>query len=236
MSCIIFSVSNKKNYIEMIGVAKTKLECVNIGNKWLLDTLQKQYDITIQLCLEDFNKKELNYLKTLGNLYNVDIEKFSILNIHHELYGVTIIRNALELVILELNDIDLNNVDSSYEQESEQESEQKQDIKWYPGFIASWLEYERGWGTRPDGISIHTSKENMEKLNERYGNKNQVKVPEYYSVISSVNKVNISPSLWKELNEIEQKNAFLWFDKEKHVLSNTYDQEYYLTYKEEFNK
>ena len=76
----------------------------------------------------------------------------------------------------------------------------------------------------------------MEKLNERYGNKNQVKVPDYYSVISSVNKVNISSSLWKELNEIEQKDAFLWFDKEEHVLSTTYEQEFYLTYKEEFDK
>ena len=231
MSCIIFSVSNKKNYIELVGIADTMLECVNFGNKWLLDTLQKQYDITIQLYLEDFDKKDLDYLETLDKLYNVDIERFSIFNSSYTLYNATIIRNALDLVILEMKDVDV-----IHEQESEQESEQERDIKWYTGYIASWLEYERGWGQRPDGISIHTSKENMEKLNERYGNKNQVKVPDYYSVISSVNKVNISSSLWKELNEIEQKDAFLWFDKEEHVLSTTYEQEFYLTYKEEFDK
>ncbi|MCB1711029.1 MAG: hypothetical protein KDH96_00670, partial [Candidatus Riesia sp.] len=107
MSCIIFSVSNKKNYIELVGIADTMLECVNFGNKWLLDTLQKQYDITIQLYLEDFDKKDLDYLETLDKLYNVDIERFSIFNSSYTLYNATIIRNALDLVILEMKDVDV---------------------------------------------------------------------------------------------------------------------------------
>lgn len=38
-------------------------------------------------------------------------------------------------------------------------------------YAVDWVEYERGWGSRPDGTSYHKSREDAEKYVSDYDNK-----------------------------------------------------------------
>jgi hypothetical protein len=55
--------------------------------------------------------------------------------------------------------------------------------KLYAVYAVDWTEYERGWGQRPDGKSLHNSKESAEKCVSDYDkeNNNLKEVPESYS-------------------------------------------------------
>lgn len=44
-----------------------------------------------------------------------------------------------------------------------------------------WLESERGWGTRPDGFSLHISKEDLAAFVREYWEKMPESVPDEYS-------------------------------------------------------
>lgn len=58
--------------------------------------------------------------------------------------------------------------------------------KVFPVVVQEWEESEAGWGTRPDGYSVHTSVENAEKFIKDFWNKEKTgypsgKVPYEYS-------------------------------------------------------
>lgn len=40
-------------------------------------------------------------------------------------------------------------------------------------FVVEWSEYEEGYGTRPDGYSVHASQEDKDKYLEMYGRATQ---------------------------------------------------------------
>ena len=44
-----------------------------------------------------------------------------------------------------------------------------------------WLESERGWGTRPDGYSLHKTEEDCDKFIRDYWNQMSLEVPDEYS-------------------------------------------------------
>lgn len=45
----------------------------------------------------------------------------------------------------------------------------------------AWEETERGWGTRPDGYSIHSTKEDVQKFINDYWNSMPDTIPDEYS-------------------------------------------------------
>lgn len=53
-------------------------------------------------------------------------------------------------------------------------------------YVVPWTEYERGWGSRPDGYSVHSTKELAEKyVNDTCGDRSGP-VPDEYSSPSSL--------------------------------------------------
>lgn len=45
----------------------------------------------------------------------------------------------------------------------------------------TWTEYERGWGPRPDGASLHSSQEDMNSFIKEYWARQPKGVPDEYS-------------------------------------------------------
>lgn len=82
--------------------------------------------------------------------------------------------------------------------------------------IETWTESEAGWGTRPDGISIHKSKESYELYVENFWKDQPRETPNEYSRPDSRQRVaTISDDLLKKLEESE--NGFrVW----QHELKN----------------
>ena len=47
--------------------------------------------------------------------------------------------------------------------------------------IQTWTESEKGWGTRPDGYSLHLSEQDLDKFVELYWKDMPAQVPHEYS-------------------------------------------------------
>lgn len=80
----------------------------------------------------------------------------------------------------------------------------KNKISGYPAVVASWTEIEKGWGMRPDGISIHLDDESylqycqwIEEINKDF--------PNEYSVPEDKNSVLISEELFNQISETENR-------------------------------
>lgn len=48
-------------------------------------------------------------------------------------------------------------------------------------FRQNWLESERGWGTRPDGYSLHTNKSGRDAFIREYWSRMPDEIPDEYS-------------------------------------------------------
>jgi len=70
--------------------------------------------------------------------------------------------------------------------------------------IKTWTEYERGWGQRPDGVSIHLTKEDNESYEKNYYNGMPDDAPDEYSQSSGGLKViKVTDELYKEIENSE---------------------------------
>jgi len=54
-------------------------------------------------------------------------------------------------------------------------------MKQYIVLAQNWTESERGWGMRPDGYSIHLTKEDVKKYIDAYWKRMPAAVPDEYS-------------------------------------------------------
>lgn len=72
-----------------------------------------------------------------------------------------------------------------------------------------WEESERGWGVRPDGISLHVNRESYrEYLNNIYDSRDGQNVPdEYDRVIGSVIEAMVSDDIYSIV--LSEKNVRL---------------------------
>ena len=57
----------------------------------------------------------------------------------------------------------------------------REDKNLYTIVVQKWEESERGWGTRPDGYSLHLSEENRKQFIEKYWDGMPDAVPDEYS-------------------------------------------------------
>lgn len=72
-----------------------------------------------------------------------------------------------------------------------------QDMQKYVAYLITWIESESGWGCRPDGISLHSTKEKAEQYVRDYWSRMPKNVPSEYS----------RPDGASELVEINEKLA-----------------------------
>ncbi len=68
-----------------------------------------------------------------------------------------------------------------------------------------WTEYERGWGSRPDGTSYHLSKEDALKCIEEHWEREKAmngdETPDEYSSPSDPILVEVTPEIKKKLKK-----------------------------------
>lgn len=71
----------------------------------------------------------------------------------------------------------------------------------YSVYSVSWTEYERGWGQRPDGVSLHKSKADAEKYVSDYDKKynNKPSAPDCYSKGGTPKLIEVSKSVYDEV-------------------------------------
>lgn len=79
-------------------------------------------------------------------------------------------------------------------------------------FLETWTESESGWGQRPDGCSIHLTKEDYKKYVDKYWAGMPNSVPdEYERPDSNLREIVLSEKLFKELKSKKSKNGIrLW--------------------------
>ncbi len=83
----------------------------------------------------------------------------------------------------------------------------------------SWEESERGWGTRPDGISLHLTKEDFKVFLEKYWDRMPKEVPDEYSrPAGEPGIVYASPDLYKKIQEGDH-GLRLWGYEETELVS-----------------
>ncbi len=74
-------------------------------------------------------------------------------------------------------------------------------------YATKWTEYERGWGQRPDGITLFEDRSTGEKhIEEHYAKRGNGPAPDEYSNPSKLELVEVSENLY---NEVMSKGS-LW--------------------------
>lgn len=98
----------------------------------------------------------------------------------------------------------------------------------------SWEESERGWGTRPDGCSLHLTKEDFKEYLRKYWFGMPDEVPDEYSrpagrpvkacvsktLYEKIKESDYGIRLWKfeEIKEVENKNLVYGSEKSGWVM------------------
>lgn len=78
----------------------------------------------------------------------------------------------------------------------------------YAVYAVSWTEYERSWGQRPDGVSLHKSREDAEKYISDYDKKfnNEPSVPDCYTKGGTPKLIEVSKAVYNEV----MKKGMVW--------------------------
>jgi hypothetical protein len=68
-------------------------------------------------------------------------------------------------------------------------------------YLQYWEESERGWGVRPDGCSLHISKEDAKSYTDKiYSDRDLVNIPdEYDRVVGDLIDVEVSDEIYEEI-------------------------------------
>lgn len=85
----------------------------------------------------------------------------------------------------------------------------------------NWSEYERGWGSRPDGLSLHKSEKDRVIYCKEYWSRQPTTVPNEYSKEDGspyLMDVNEDDEIYKEL--MNSKNGIHVFKIPESLLSN----------------
>jgi len=86
--------------------------------------------------------------------------------------------------------------------------------KVYPVVVKEWTESERGWGTRPDGYSVHLTNADSEKFLAEYDEREKKRnpssgVPECYSFpeVGSIVK-DVGEEVYQKLLDCRKSNSY----------------------------
>ncbi len=75
-------------------------------------------------------------------------------------------------------------------------------------YVQNWIESERGWGQRPDGFTIHTSKEDRDEYVEWYNQKfnNKDTVPDEYTRAEGAPiEVEVTGAFFQRIKNLNKK-------------------------------
>lgn len=110
----------------------------------------------------------------------------------------------------------VNEVGSDDDQEFVINEKGKASRKLYPAFVETWTESERGWGTRPDGYTIHLSREAAVKFIEDYNKKHNTaaSAPEVYTrADGNLTEIRVGKKTYQQLLDAMKKGEFgIWGD------------------------
>jgi len=96
----------------------------------------------------------------------------------------------------------------------------------------SWEESERGWGTRPDGCSLHITGEDYNQFLKTYWKGMPEETPDEYSrPAGDPTEALASPSLYKQIKNAKEKYGLRIFEHEQVKLEKNKD----LTFKTKRN-
>lgn len=71
-----------------------------------------------------------------------------------------------------------------------------------PVVCQEWIESERGWGTRPDGYSIHLTEADRVDYMKEYWDAQPAAVPDEYSrPTGNPTIIDVSPSFYRKLQK-----------------------------------
>ena len=81
----------------------------------------------------------------------------------------------------------------------------------YSVYAIEWTEYERGWGQRPDGVSLHKSKEIAEQYIKDFIEKEKERnpsgaVPDEYTSPDTPRLIEVDKKVYDEV----QKKKTIW--------------------------
>jgi len=77
----------------------------------------------------------------------------------------------------------------------------------YAVYKIEWTEYERGWGSRPDGVSYHKTKALAEQYRQEFiGKQPSGPVPDEYTSPGPVTLVEVDKTLYNHV----QKKKVVW--------------------------
>ena len=78
-------------------------------------------------------------------------------------------------------------------------------------FLVTWTESERGWGTRPDGCTIHASKEDYDKYVKSYWARMPKETPDEYSrPDNNINEVDVSDAIYEKMVNEGENGLAIW--------------------------
>lgn len=70
-------------------------------------------------------------------------------------------------------------------------------------YRVEWIESERGWGQRPDGVSLHKNKEEMERFVQNYESKGSI---DCYSRAIDKKLIEVDETIYREV----QMRGSMW--------------------------
>lgn len=84
-------------------------------------------------------------------------------------------------------------------------------------YLETWTESEAGWGTRPDGVTLHLTREDYQKYVDEYWEREKKSNPsgatpyEYTRQDNNLRMVMISNELFEELSKNQERHGLrLW--------------------------
>lgn len=93
--------------------------------------------------------------------------------------------------------------------------------------LVYWIESERGWGQRPDGLSLHLTEEDKKKYEKEYWSKMpDGPAPDEYSRPEGSKTINVTDELY---NKVEEKGGSwrIWQHKVAEELKKVEKEEFF---------
>lgn len=77
-------------------------------------------------------------------------------------------------------------------------------------WMVEWIEYEKGWGFRPDGVSYYSTKELAVKKATEHIRKLPPDMPAFYSEPGKPKQIEVTEEQMRKITEAEAQGRTYW--------------------------